>query len=66
MLFIVVLNGGNHFFSFPRGFSLITAKQLHENSQVKPSKYDSTSGTKFSICLKTIEGMRLSIGTSTF
>ncbi len=38
----------------------------HETSHIQPSKYDSTSGTKISICLKKIEGMRLWIRTSTF
>ncbi len=38
----------------------------HETSHTQLSKYDSTSGTKISICLKKIGGMRLWIGTSTF
>ncbi len=38
----------------------------HETSHTQPSKYDSTSGTNISICLKKIGGMRLWIGTSTF
>ncbi len=38
----------------------------HETSHTQPSKYDSNSGTKISIWLKKIGGMRLWIGTSTF
>ncbi len=38
----------------------------HETSHTQPSKYDSNSGTKISMCLKKIGGMRLWIGTSTF
>ncbi len=38
----------------------------HTISHMKPSKYDSTFGTKISICLKKVVGMRLWIGTSTF
>ncbi len=39
---------------------------VHETVLTKPSKYDSTSGTKISICLKIFGGMMLWIGTSTF
>ncbi len=38
----------------------------HKISHIKPSKDDSTFGTKISICLKKVGGMRLWIGTSTF
>ncbi len=39
----------------------------HQISHIRSSKYDSTFGTKISICLKKVGGMRLWIGTtSTF
>ena len=38
----------------------------HKISHIKPSKYDSSFGTKISICLKKVGGMRLWIVTSTF
>ncbi len=38
----------------------------HKIWHIKPSKYDSTFGTKISICLKKVRGMRLWIRTSTF
>ncbi len=58
------------FINFQSGFSLISPNVCtdfaHKISYTKPSKYDSTSGTKISICLKKFGGMRLWIGTSTF
>ncbi len=58
------------FISFQAGFSPIVLNYTdfaHKISHTKPSKYDSTSGNKISICLKKkIWGMRLWIGTSTF
>ncbi len=58
------------FSNFLEGLSLISPKLytefVHESLHIQPSKYDSTSGTKISICLKKVGGMRLWIGTSTF
>ncbi len=44
------------FSHFQEGLSLITPNYnefVHETSHIKPSKYDSTSVTTISICLKT-------------
>ncbi len=49
-----------------RWFLLNYTDFAHKISHTKPSKYDPTSGTKISICLKKFGGMRLWIGTSTF
>ncbi len=48
-----------------RRFLLNYADLAYNISHTKPSKYDSTSGTKLRI-LKKVGGMRLWIGTSTF
>ncbi len=49
-----------------RWFLLNYTGFAHKIAHTKPSKYDSTFGTKISICLKKVGGMRLWIGTSTF
>ncbi len=49
-----------------RWFFLNYTDFAHTISYTKPSKYDSTSGTKISICLKKFGGMRLLIRTSPF
>ena len=49
-----------------RWFLLNYTDFAHKITHVKPSKYDSTFGTKIAICLKKVGGMRLWIGTSTF
>ena len=49
-----------------RWFLLNYTDFAHKISHTKPSKYDSTSGTKIPKCLKKSLRMRLWIGTSTF
>ncbi len=61
MLFIVFKMVETTFSNFREGFSLIwflpNYKEFaHETSHIQPSKYDSTFGTKISICLKKIGG----------
>ncbi len=69
MLFIVFIMVETTFSNFRDGFLQIISK-LHLvcawNLTHKAYMNDSTSGTKISICLKRILGMRLWIETSTF
>ena len=46
------------FSNFREGFSLISLKFVHETSDIKPSKYDSISGTKISMFEKKMGGGR--------
>ncbi len=53
------INGGNHVYNFQevfRWFFLIYTDFAHKISHIKPSKYDSTFGTKIAICLKKVGG----------
>ena len=49
-----------------RWFLLNYTDLAHKISHIKPSKYDTTFGTKISICLKKVWGIRMWIGTSSF
>ncbi len=51
------MNGGNHIFKFQRGFRWFLLNYTDfalKISRIKPSKYDSTFGTKVCVCLKKV------------